>query len=117
MGMRRRQRVIPPYERPANDSLDFVKTLGRLYYDRGDHRNLAEKMSAYFLEHVRSSYKMPTHTLDTDFVKTLHIKSGYPEPAITTIVKEIEDLGQGHSITEERLAAFHRSLEHFYQNT
>ena len=117
LGMRRKQRVIPPHEKPVNDSLDFVRTLGRLYFDRGDHANLAEKMSAYFLEHVRSTYKIPTHTLDEEFIKTLHAKSGYPEPEVNKIVSEITQLKAWPEISEERLAGFHKSLELFYQNT
>ncbi len=117
LGMRRRQRAIPPHEKPTNDALDFIKTLGRLYYDKGDHRNLANKMGAYFLEHVRSTYKIPTHTLDADFVRLLHRKSGYPEVEISNIVSEMDQLRQWPAIGEERLAQFHRQLELFYQNT
>ncbi|MDQ3277931.1 MAG: DUF4350 domain-containing protein [Bacteroidota bacterium] len=117
LGMRRKQRVIPPHPKPKNDSMDFVKTLGRLYYDQRDHKNLAEKMGAYFLEHVRTQYKMATHTLDKEFVRTLHVKSGYPEPELQTIVKSIAEHAQAYDISEGRLARFHQQLELFYQNT
>jgi hypothetical protein len=117
LGMRRRQRLIPPHDQLRNDSLDFVKTLGRLYYDKRDHKNLAEKMGAYFLEHVRSTYKIVTHTLDEGFVQSLHVKSGYPEPEIKNIVQEIKRFSAWPNLSEEQLARFHKSLELFYQNT
>jgi len=117
LGMRRRQRMIPPHQKPKNDSLDFVKTLGRLYYDKSDHRNLASKMAAYFLEHVRSRYKIPTHTLDDAFVEALHFKSGYPEAETRAIINTIHRIQTANSITETELAQFHRQLELFYQNT
>lgn len=117
LGMRRRQRMIPPYDRPKNDSLDFVKTLGRLYYDRKDHRNLAAKMAAYFLEHVRSTYKLPTHTLDETFVMSLHFKSGYPEKETRDIVANIHHINISSAITDKELSDFHKQLELFYQNT
>ena len=60
--MRRKQRTIPVMTKPKNDSLEFVKTIGRLYHDKGDHKNLCRKMSAYFLEHVRNRYKLPPVT-------------------------------------------------------
>jgi hypothetical protein len=75
------------------------------------------KMGAYFLEHVRSTYKIPTHTLDADFVHLLHRKSGYPEAELNNILSEIKEFGQWHAISEERLAQFHRQLELFYQTT
>jgi len=117
LGMRRRQRLIPPFEKPNNDSLDFVKTLGRLYYDRKDHKNLAIKMAAYFLEHVRSKYKLPTHTLDGSFMQTLHFKSGYPQQEIQQIITSIQNIKTAPAITEWQLSEFHKQLELFYQNT
>lgn len=117
LGMRRRQRLIPLYEKPKNDSLDFVKTLGRLYYDRRDHHNLAVKMAAYFLEHVRSRYKLPTHTLDEEFVQALHFKSGYPEGETRHLVEKIQTIHSINYMTDTELGNFHKQLELFYQNT
>ena len=109
--------MIPVYKKPKNDSLDFVKTLGRLYHDRRDHQNLAKKMSVYFLEHVRSSFKLPTHTLDDNFVKALHFKSGYPEEDLGRIFSFINYLNENGAVNELQLSEFHRQLEKFYQTT
>lgn len=117
LGMRRNQRMIPPKQKPASDSLDFVKTLGRLYYDQADHKNLASKMTSHFLEHVRSVYKISTQSLDDDFVERLHFRSGYNRQQLIEIVQTIGAVATQHSISEERLAAFHQQLEKFYQNT
>ncbi|HWJ91092.1 MAG TPA: DUF4350 domain-containing protein [Flavisolibacter sp.] len=117
LGSRRKQRKIPEYARPKNDSLDFVKTMGRLYHDRRDHQNLAKKMAVYFSEHVRSRYKIPTHTLDDNFIKTLHYKSGYPPEELSRIVSFINYLGLEQEVSEEQLSQFHRELEMFYQTT
>lgn len=117
MEMRRRQRLIPVVRKPLNDSLDFVKTIGRLYYDRSDHRNLCRKMSAYFLEYVRSSYKLPTGLLNEDFTRLLHFKSGVPEREIAEIVTFIKYTEQGESVSEKQLISFHKRLESFYQKT
>lgn len=117
LGMRRRQRMIPVLEKPKNDSLDFVKTMGRLYYEQKDHKNLAQKMSAYFLEHVRGHYKLPTQTLDETFIKNLHYKSGYPEEELTSLVNFINNVDLLPAVSEQQLANFHKQVELFYQNT
>jgi hypothetical protein len=117
MELRRRQRIIPVHARPGNDSLDFIRTLGRLYYDRRDHHNLARKMAAYFLEHVRTTYKIPTMQLDEEFVQALHFRSGYPAEELRKIVAFIVRLDLQQSIAEEQLSLFYRQLELFYQNT
>ena len=117
MEMRRRQRLIPVLEKPVNDSLDFVRTMGRLYYDRKDHHNLSKKMAVHFLEHVRSRYKVTTHTLDEAFVQELHAKSGYPAQDLKRIVSFIHNTHHTAVITEHQLAEFYQHLESFYQNT
>ncbi|MDQ6610591.1 MAG: hypothetical protein M3Y85_12305 [Bacteroidota bacterium] len=117
LGMRRQQRMIPHREPLKNDSLDFVKTLGRLYYDKKDHKNLADKMAAYFLEHVRSKYALATHTLDDAFAKTLHFKTGYTEEEIKKIIITIDTIKTKQKVIESELASFYQQLEMFYQNT
>lgn len=72
-------------------------------------------MSAYFLEFVRSNYKLPTSILNEDFIRLLHFKSGVAETEINEIVHFINQLDQGASINERQLAAFHKRLESFYQ--
>lgn len=50
---RRRQRVIPVVEPPANVSLDFVKLVGTLYYHRKDNRALVKQAYVCFAETLR----------------------------------------------------------------
>ena len=113
--MRRKQRYIPVVKKPGNDSLDFVKTIGRLYFDKGDHKNLCRKMSAYFMEHVRNKYKLSTGTLDDSFVKNLQFKSGAEEQEIRGIVYFIKYLDDAPEIGHEQLTDFHKQLESFYK--
>lgn len=117
LSTRRKQRMIPEYSKPRNESLDFVKTMGRLYYERRDHQNLAKKMGIYFLEHVRSNYKLPTHTLDEQFIEVLHFKSGYSRDDLNDIVSFVQYLQDNGSVNEQQLIHFHNQLESFYQNT
>ena len=74
-------------------------------------------MSAYFLEHVRNKFKVPTNILDDDFVRNLQYKSGVPESQIReilTFIKYAEDAG---TITDRELSDFHKGLESFYTIT
>jgi hypothetical protein len=117
MYIRRRQRIIPVFKKPANESLDFIKTIGRLYHDKRDHTNLAQKMGVYFLDHVRQRYLLATHTLDDDFVTALHAKTGYDLESLNGIVIFIKYLRNNPIITEHQLIHFHKQLENFYQNS
>jgi hypothetical protein len=113
--MRRKQRYIPAIAKPKNDSLDFVKTIGRLYFEKGDHNNLARKMSSYFLEHVRNKYKIPTGQLNEEFIQKLQFKTGCSEAELKEIISFIHHAETGGTISNAQLAAFHKQLESFYQ--
>lgn len=113
--MRRKQRPIPVINKPKNDSLDFVKTIGRLYHDKGDHTNLCRKMAAYFLEHVRTRYKLPTTELNDEFVQNLRFKTGIEEEPVREIVSFINHLNMAAVVTDKELVSFHKQLESFYK--
>jgi hypothetical protein len=115
--LRRKQRYIPEFARPNNDSLDFVKTIGRLYYEKSDHKDLAKKMSLYFLDFVRTNYKLSTAILDENFIRNLHFKSGYVESELKTIISFINFLDEAPGISDMQLSAFHKQLENFYKKT
>ncbi|HVG42661.1 MAG TPA: DUF4350 domain-containing protein [Chitinophagaceae bacterium] len=117
MQMRRKQRIIPIIVKPQNDSLDFVKTMGRLYYGRKDHKNLSRKMATYFMEHIRMKFKLQPLQLDDDFVQELHKKTDYPVPDLNEIIYFIKYSEEAQSISEIELSRFYKKLEHFYLNS
>jgi hypothetical protein len=114
---KRKQRIIPVYAKPKNESLDFVKTIGRLYFDKKDNHDLCLKMTNFFLEHVRNKYKMTTNLLNEDFVEKLAAKSGQPPASIHGIVQSIDRVQRSVSIDDPEVASFHQQLEQFYGRT
>lgn len=115
--IKRKQRFVPEVKPLQNDSLAFVQTIGRLYYDNKDHLNLATKMSLYLLEHIRAKYNVPTNKLDEEFVKTLSGKSGYPLPQTEKLISEIRMLHKKIELTENGLINYYKLFNHFYKHT
>jgi hypothetical protein len=115
--MRRKQRYIPVITSPRNDSLDFVKTIGRLYHDKADHKNLCQKLAAYFLDHVRTRYNLQTGKPGDEFIKNLHYKSGFPVRELEDIMSMIRYLEGPDTVSDKQLVSFYKRLERFYQNT
>jgi hypothetical protein len=115
--MRRKQRMIPVLHKPKNESLDFVKTIGRLYYGQRNHKDLAQKMSTHFLDHVRNKYKLSTGELSESFITSLSAKSNYPVEGVRDLLQFIEQAFGDPSVSESDLANFHKHLEKFYSTT
>ncbi len=97
--------------------MDFVQTIGRLYYDKKDHTDLAKKMGVYFLDDIRNRYKLSADTLDEGFINALHVKTGYDIHKIKNILDFIQHIERNDLINEQELADFHNQLESFYQKT
>jgi len=110
---KRKQRIVPELKRLNNTSLDFVKTIGRLYYQRKDNRNLAQKIVTHFLAHVRSTYRLQTSNLDDEFAGKLAYKSGYPAPLLEEIIKDIQMAEETYEWTDEELLAFNDKIDKF----
>ncbi len=58
--VKREQRIVPVLEKNTNTSIEFIRTIGRLYFNYKNHKNLAEKKILYFLEFLRSNYFINT---------------------------------------------------------
>jgi hypothetical protein len=113
--VKRKQRIIPKYEKPKNDSLEFVTTIGKLYYEKSDHKNLAEKLTQYFLDHVRNNFKISTAELNSSFVQQLAAKSNRNADDINAIVESIHTINLSGIITQKQLMDYYELLENFYK--
>ena len=110
---KRKQRVIPSIKKLNNTSLDFVKTIGRLYYQRKDNKNLAEKISTHFLGYIRTTYNMSTSQLNDDFVNRLAFKSGYSAALVNDVLSEIKKIDDAYDVSDEELIAFSDKIDKF----
>ncbi len=113
--IKRRQRIIPEYEKPKNESLEFVTTIGKLYYEKGDHKNLAEKLTQYFFDYVRNRYKISTAEINSLFVQQLAAKSNKNVSDINAIAESIHTINLSDAITQKQLMDYYQLLENFYK--
>jgi hypothetical protein len=112
---KRKRRPIPVRLPLRNSSLDFVKTIGRLYYQRRDNKNLVQKMTAHFLDYVRSRYNIPTSRIDDEFINKLSYKTGIDHSLINNIVYQSKYLSDKTSVTDSELLFYNDQLQNFYK--
>jgi len=98
---KRKQRIVPIVKPLQNTTVDFTKTIGNLYYQEGDHQNIINKKIIYFLERVRNEFLIETNTLDENFIKKLHLKTG----------KNIEDIENVVRLINYQRRSYHQSIE------
>ena len=114
---KRRQRQIPVIPPLSNTSLDFVRTIGRLYFQRRDNHNLATKMVTHFQDQVRTRWHLPVTAFDEAFVDKLAYRTGYPKQSLAPLVDYMYHLPTKAYIPDDELMDLHRQLEAFYKHT
>lgn len=109
---KRKQRIVPILQPLSNLTIDFTKTIGNLYYQEGDHKNIIDKKIIYFLERIRTEYLIDTTKLDDEFVKKLHHKTGKNEKDIQELVFLInEHRNSYHDSIEQDLIRINNAIE------
>lgn len=111
--MKRRQRIIPIIKPLGNSTLDFVSTIGNLYLQSGDHKNVAEKKIHFILEQIRTKYLVNTSVLDKRFISALARKAGKDEQEIRGLVQMIIEVRSKERISAEELIGLNKSIEKF----
>lgn len=74
--LRRKQKMIPVLSPNTNSTVSFVQTIAQLYFNKSDHALMARKMTAHFLDHLRTHYYLPTQIAGTDWPGLLQHKTG-----------------------------------------
>lgn len=111
---KRKQRIIPVIKPLANTTLEFVATIGNLYYQSSDHKNIAEKKIQYFFEHVRNQFYLNTNNRDEYFIISLSGKSGHSIETVRRVLKLIDRILFSTSVDKEELLTLNEELEKFW---
>lgn len=113
--IKRRQRIIPVISRPKNTSVEFVETVGRVYYQQRNNRDIADKKINYWLEYLRNKYRLRTVNLNEEFKETLLGRTGATAETIEALFVELQYLSGGYSVSDQDLIRLNKLIEQFYK--
>jgi hypothetical protein len=114
-GGKRRQRVVPEKTPNTNTTVSYTETIGRLYLQKKDNRNIALKMFTYFLEYVRNHYYLNTQSLNDEFAEALSRKSGVPEARVKHLLQLMDDVDRADNVSDVRLLELHNHLQEYFK--
>lgn len=114
---RRDQRVIPVIKPLANTTLEFVNTVGNLYYKQSNHKNIADKKIIYFMDYVRAKYSLKTLNLNDELVSQLAEKSYVDKSEINKMIELINVVSISETIKQATLIELNNLIENFYTKT
>jgi hypothetical protein len=114
---KRRQRIIPVIPPLKNTTVEFVGIISRLYYQRFNHGNIAQKKIMFFMEHIRVNYQVRTHVINEEFVKTISTRSGISILKIGELFRYIENVRMKGEVTQTDLINLNTTIEEFMRES
>lgn len=112
--MKRRQRPIPVVEPLKNTSLEFVQTVGNVYFNKKDNLNIAHKKISYLKEFIRTRFYLSSAQWNDEFAELLTKKTGISEKEIRELVKKVVSVQNSTYVIDEELINLNRLIENFY---
>ena len=113
---KREQRIIPIIKPLENSSVEFAKTVGSLYHQHRDYKNLNDKKITYFLTYIRNRYYVDTTVLDEKLITQLTAKAGKPTEETKAIIELILSLKNKPIHTEQDALNLAQKINTFKQS-
>lgn len=108
----RKQRAIPPKFANTNTSLEFMKSVGELYFKHKDNQAIGKQKMDFFLKTIRQKYYIKES--DTEkLIEKLSKKSEVDIAEITAIFKQYETIKNRSEISDGFLYGFYKNIENF----
>jgi hypothetical protein len=113
-GIKRRQKIIPLILPKVNSSLDYINTVGLMFFQRDAHRIISLYKMKIFLAFIRNRYFIPTNTINWELKKRIAANSSIPLEDVENIFLEFTLIEVSHEISKKELITFHNLLTRFY---
>ena len=114
---KRRQRIVPVIKPLKNTSVEFVQTIGNLYFQEGSPKDIVDKKILFFLDKIRHRYYLDTSKLDENFALRLCNKSGKKRELIDSILSFINEFSRKRFAIETDLIRLNDLIEEFWEET
>lgn len=114
---RRIQRAIPERRPPVNSTLEFARTIGSLYLEKGTHKEMALKKIKFFTDYCRQHLGISIVDEADDPIKAIADRSGVSEPDVSEMMDSIRQLREQPEISKEELKNVTSKIDQFYKNS
>ena len=113
---KRKQRAIPVVKPLKNQTLEFTQTIANMYYESGNHTDIAQHKIQHFLEYIRVNLRLNTNTIDDAFIKNLASRSNNTIEDTKALFNTIDALYNTNNILKEALEKLNASIENYKSN-
>jgi len=113
---KRKQRIVPVIDPVKNTTVEYIETVGNLYYQENNHTQLLDKQIKFALYFIRTEWKIITQDLNQDFKTKLQQKSLANTADIDQFVNFITNFNIDTKYSQADLIQFNQLLEKLHIN-
>lgn len=110
---KRKQRYIPIITPLRNQTLAFTRTIANMYYEKSEHKRIAEHKINYLLEYIRTKLHVSTAIMNDYFYSYVASRSGNPNEKVIALFSYIDKIHLKNTITKEELIKLNTLIEEF----
>ncbi len=108
---KRKQRIVPIIEPVKNTTIEYIETVGNLYYQENNHTQLLNKQIKLALHFIRTEWKIVTQDINEDFKTKLQQKSLANSADINQFVNFITNFNAQKTYSQTDLIEFNQLLQ------
>jgi hypothetical protein len=112
-GSKRKQRIIPQFQKPKNDTLEYTETMGLLYLHAKDNVDLAQKMIKHFLDMLRVKYNMQLTSIEFIDIEKLANKLNKPTDDINQLKQYLTTTQAQKNINDQEIITLYNTLKKY----
>lgn len=113
---KRKQRIVPVIDPVKNTTVEYIETVGNLYYQENDHTQLLDKQIKFAMYFIRTEWKINTQELNQDFKSKLQQKSLANIADIDQFINFIISFNTDKKYSQTDLIQFNQLLEKLHIN-
>ncbi|GGK58947.1 MULTISPECIES: DUF4350 domain-containing protein [Flavobacteriaceae] len=110
---KRKQRSIPIITPLKNQTVAFTRTIANMYFEKQEHKNIAEHKISYLLEFIRVKLHIQTIKIDAVFYENVALRSGNSLEDVEKLFKFCDAIHLKNQITNEELIKLNSLIEKF----
>lgn len=113
---KRKQNVIPLIQKKKNNTLDYAKAIGTLYFQAKSHRHITDEMIQQLYSFIKARYNFKIGKNKEQAIQRLSALSGIDQKSISEIFKLEIKLKYDENSQSEQLYKLYNLVDYFYKN-
>ena len=111
---KREQRIIPLMPKNTNTTIAYTKAVGVLYFQKKEHKNIANEMYTIFLSDIRNRYYFDTNVEEKELIQRISDRSEIQKEDIENLFKQFRKIRFSPIANAKDLIKLHQTIEEYH---